>query len=163
MRGQKSRKGEGAGVRPGFEGGQTALYRRLPKLVGKPMKSHKKTKFSLIKISMLNQVEDGSEVDFDYLFERGFATKVARKKRLFKVVGGEELTVKNLVVRAHGFTASARAAIEENGGRCVLMSRTKPITIEEAAKERKALRTAQNKRLKERRALKAKSLLAKAT
>lgn len=50
MRGQKSRKGNGAGVRAGFEGGQTALYRRLPKYQGSPQKGHTKTVYELIKL-----------------------------------------------------------------------------------------------------------------
>lgn len=153
MRGQKSRKGEGAGVRAGFEGGQTALYRRLPKLVGKPMRNHKKTKYSLIKLHMLNEVEDNSEVDYHSLQEMGVVTKPKRTRRIFKVVGGDALERKGLVVKAHAFTASARAAIEENGGRCVLMSTTKPITLEEAIKEKKVLRMEQRKKLKARRAL----------
>ena len=75
MRGQKSRSGEGGGVRPGFEGGQTPLYRRLPKFVGKPMKAHTKTEYTLIKLEMLNEVPDGSTVNFDTLLEAGVAYK----------------------------------------------------------------------------------------
>ena len=63
MRGQKSRSGEGGGVRPGFEGGQTALYRRLPKFVGKPMKGHTKLEYELIKLEFLNECAEGATVD----------------------------------------------------------------------------------------------------
>ncbi len=161
MRGQKSRKGNGAGVRAGFEGGQTALYRRLPKFQGSPQKGHTKTEFSLIKLAVLNEVADGAEVDWNALFEQGLVTKAKRTRRLFKVVGGAELTKKNLIVKAHAFTESARTAIEENGGTCVLMSRTRPITAAQAEKERIVKVTEQRKQLKARRALKAARALAK--
>lgn len=59
MRGQKSRGGRP--TRPGFEGGQTPLYRRLPKFVGKPMgPGHSKTIYNLIKLEELNNVASGS-------------------------------------------------------------------------------------------------------
>ena len=58
MRGQKSRSGRP--TRPGFEGGQTPLYRRLPKYVGKPMGAgHKKTIYNVIKTDALNNVASG--------------------------------------------------------------------------------------------------------
>merc|ERR1719387_3513149 len=73
-RGQKSRAGRS--VRPGFEGGQMPLYRRLPKWVGKPMgPGHSKTVYGLIKLSMLNEVEEGSTVDYSLLTEKKLATK----------------------------------------------------------------------------------------
>ena len=61
MRGQKSRSGRS--VRPGFEGGQIPLYRRLPKFVGRPMgPGHTKVEYDLIKLSHLNEMPEGSEV-----------------------------------------------------------------------------------------------------
>lgn len=69
------RSGEGGGVRPGFEGGQTPLYRRLPKFVGKPQKNSVKTEYTLIKLDMLNEVPENSEVNYDTLVEKGVATK----------------------------------------------------------------------------------------
>lgn len=161
MRGQKSRKGEGAGVRHGFEGGQTALYRRLPK-INKPQKGHEKTVYELIKISELNQVEAGSEVDYDKLFSEGITTKANKGRSIFKVVGSEEsLNVKNLVVRAHAFSASAREAIESNGGKCIVLSPTFAGTLEEAEANKSALKVAQLAKLKEFRALKAKRATSK--
>ena len=121
-RGQKARAG--SGTRPGFEGGQTPLYRRLPKWVGKPMgPGHSKKIYGLVKLSMLNKMPEGSTVDYDALIEQRAATK--NKFKLKKVVsspGG--LTVKGLTVRAHAFTDSAKAAIEEQGGKCVVISPT---------------------------------------
>jgi len=121
-RGQKSRSG--SGTRPGFEGGQIPLYRRLPKFVGRPMgMAHQKTEYGIIKTSALNGVSEGSVVDYSTLMEQRLVSK--SKYSLKKVVGGSEpLTVKGITVKAHAFTASAREAIEGNGGTCVLLSPT---------------------------------------
>mmetsp|Transcript_31948 Transcript_31948/g.43623 ORF Transcript_31948/g.43623 Transcript_31948/m.43623 type:complete len:273 (+) Transcript_31948:63-881(+) len=167
MRGQKSRKGNGKGVRAGFEGGQTALYRRLPKFVGKPHKGHTKTVYELIKLEMLNSFEDNSEVDFAQLLEKGIATKANKSRDIFKVVGGSNfgleeegvgsvLKAKNLVVKAHAFTESARAAIEAAGGTCVVLSPTRHIPLEQAQAEKAVVVAGNLVRLKELRALKAK-------
>lgn len=134
MRGQKSRSGKS--VRPGFEGGQTPLYRRLPKFVGRPMgPGHKRTEYALMKISMLNGCEENSIVTFQSLREAGLITK--QKRKLIKVTGGEELNVQGLTVKAHAFTSSAVEVIEGAGGKCVLLSPTtgKDIIIEEDAKD----------------------------
>jgi large subunit ribosomal protein L15 len=138
MRGQKSRSGEGGGVRPGFEGGQTALYRRLPKFVGKPMKGHTKLEYELIKLEFLNECKEGSTVDIALLVEQGVATKANKQRNQAKVIGNGELKVKNLTVKAHAFTESAKAAIEANGGTCILMSPTRPIPLEQVRLSEKA-------------------------
>lgn len=122
MRGQKSRSGEGKGTRPGFEGGQTPLYRRLPKIVGRPQKNSVKTEFSLIKLDTLNSLEPESLVTAEVLFSSGLLTK--QKSDLVKVVGGASLKVNGLTVHAHAFTESAKLAIEEANGKCILLSRT---------------------------------------
>lgn len=121
MKGQKSRSG--GGVRRGFEGGQTPLYRRLPKYVGHPFLGHTKKKYNLIKLEMLNRMPDGSTVDYQVLHHAGIAHKTPSKRKKYKVMGGAEipLTVKNLTVRAHAFSANAREQIEQNGGTCVEM------------------------------------------
>jgi large subunit ribosomal protein L15 len=162
MRGQKSRKGEGRGVRLGFEGGQTALYRRLPKFQGKPQKGHTKTVYELIKLEMLNSVEDNSEVDYAKLFESGVVTKANKGRKIFKVVGGAELTARGLTIRAHAFTESARAAIEGNGGQCIVLSPTRHIPIEQAIADQAVLDAARLVKLKELRALRVKRDDAKA-
>lgn len=121
-RGQKSRSGHS--VRPGFEGGQIPLYRRLPKFVGRPMgPGHSKTIYEIIKISALNLVAEGSEVDYASLLQQRAVSKTNIK--LNKVVGGaDKLAVKGLKVKAHAFTAAARAEIEALGGSCVTLSPT---------------------------------------
>ena len=161
MRGQKSRSGEGGGVRPGFEGGQTPLYRRLPKYVGKPMKAHTKTEYSLIKLDHLNEVADGSTVDFASLVEAGVVTKANKGIEIQKVVGGADLTKKSLTVKAHAFTESARAAIEGNGGKCIVLSPTRHIPIEQAIADQKVKDDERLVKLKALRALKAKTAAAK--
>lgn len=155
MRGQKSRSGEGGGVRPGFEGGQTALYRRLPKFVGKPMKGHTKTEYELIKLDMLNQCKEGSTVDFEVLVAQGVATKANKGVTIQKVVGSGELSVKGLTVKAHAFTESAKAAIEANGGSCLVMSPTRPIPLEQALAEKATVAAEKLVKLKELRVKKA--------
>lgn len=130
MRGQKSRSGRS--VRPGFEGGQTPLYRRIPKFVGRPMgPGHKRTIYALIKAEYLNECEEGSAVNFESLKEAGIMTK--QKRKIYKVVGGTDVTVQRLTVRAHAFTTSAVEAIEKANGTCILISPTtgKDIVIEE--------------------------------
>lgn len=156
MRGQKSRKGNGGGVRPGFEGGQTALYRRLPKFVGSPQKGHTKTEYELIKMSMLNAAPEGSTVDFAMLLEAGLCTKENKGRDIYKVLGGEECK-KKLTVRAHAFTASAKAAIESAGGSCIVLSPTRHIPLEEALADQAKLDEANLAKLKALRALKLKT------
>lgn len=127
MRGQKSRSGRP--TRPGFEGGQTPLYRRTPKYVGKPLgPGHKRTLYNPIKLELLNSLPEGSTVNFEALRE----AKALPKCRfdLHKVVGGGELTTKSLTVQAHAFTGTAREAIESNGGKCVTLSPTTNLPIE---------------------------------
>mmetsp|Transcript_11930 Transcript_11930/g.15647 ORF Transcript_11930/g.15647 Transcript_11930/m.15647 type:complete len:229 (+) Transcript_11930:105-791(+) len=121
MRGQKSRAG--SGTRPGFEGGQQPLYRRLPKFVGKPTgPGHTKTMYNPISTDVLSKVDAGSTVSFDSLFESKIITK--SKFGLHKFVKGSDAVSGNLTVKAHGFTASAREAIESSGGNCELLSPT---------------------------------------
>ena len=73
-RGQKSRSGRS--VRPGFEGGQIPLYRRLPKFVGRPMgPGHSKTLYGIVKLNVLNGCAEGSTVDYASLQEQKFVSK----------------------------------------------------------------------------------------
>lgn len=64
-------------------------------------------------------MDDNAEVSYDALLSAGAMTKV--KPSLIKVVGGGELSKKGLVVKAHAFTATARQAITDNGGECVVL------------------------------------------
>ena len=108
-KGQKSRSG---GLKaPGFEGGQTPLYRRLPKF-GFTNLAHKE--YAIVNVSALNKFKEGTVVTPTLLVEEGLV-----KKELdgVKILGNGELTVK-LTVKATKFSASAKEAIEKLGGTC---------------------------------------------
>lgn len=106
-KGQKSRSG---GLKaPGFEGGQTPLYRRLPKF---GFTNGSRKEFAIVNISSLNKFAEGTEVTPTLLVEAGL---VKDEKDGVKILGNGELNVK-LVVKAHKFSASAKAAIEKVGG-----------------------------------------------
>ncbi len=132
-RGQKSRSGRG--TRPGFEGGQIPLYRRLPKFVGRPMGSgHSKTLYGIVPLSKLNSLAEGSVVDYASLQEQRLVSK--SKYTLKKVVSGPEaFTAKGLTIKAHAFTQSAREAIEASGGTCVVLPKTAPAEKAEESSE----------------------------
>ena len=113
MRGQKSRSGRP--TRPGFEGGQMPLYRRLPKLKHFELVNPKH--FTVINVGQLAELASGSSVNLQSLVEAGIVTS---PKHPLKVLGNGDLSVK-LSVEAAGFTASARAKIEAAGGSCELI------------------------------------------
>ena len=108
MNGQKSRSG--GGVRPGFEGGQMPLYRRLPK---RGFTNIFGTQFAEINVEVLNKFEDGAEITPELLKSEGII-----KKQLdgVKVLGNGELT-KKLTVKAHKFSKAAAEKIEAAGGK----------------------------------------------
>lgn len=110
MRGQKSRSGRP--TRPGFEGGQTPLYRRLPKLKGFPLVN--RHFYTIINLDDLEGLAAKSEVTLSSLLEAGILTQ---DDGPLKVLGGGEVKVA-LTVKAAAFTKSAKAAIEAAGGTC---------------------------------------------
>jgi large subunit ribosomal protein L15 len=131
MREQKSQSGNP--TRPGFEGGQTPLYRRLPKFVGKPTRpGHEKTLYNIISTDRLLKLAPGSSVSFDSLFESKVVTK--SKYDIHKIVAGTSTDngalPNGLLVQAHAFTKTARAAIEDAGGKCVYLSPTTNEVVE---------------------------------
>ncbi len=113
MRGQKSRSGRP--TRPGFEGGQMPLYRRIPKLKHFPVINP--TQYTVINVSRLGELKAGSTVSLESLQQAGLVTS---PRYPLKVLGNGELTVK-LTVQAAAFTASARAKIEAAGGSCEII------------------------------------------
>ncbi len=113
MRGQKSRSGRP--TRPGFEGGQMPLYRRIPKL--KHFELVNRKEFTVINVAKLADCKPGSTVSLDSLVKDGIVTS---PKHPLKVLGNGELSVK-LTVQAAAFTASARAKIEAAGGTCEII------------------------------------------
>ncbi len=108
MRGQKSRSGHS--TRPGFEGGQMPLYRRLPKLKHFPLVNHKV--FTVINVSRLAELEPQTEVTMKSLLKVGIVTT---NDGPLKILGNGEISVA-LNVKAAAFSASAKAKIEAAGG-----------------------------------------------
>ena len=109
MKGQNSRSG--GGVRPGFEGGQIALIKRMPSLRG--FTNIFKTKYHLVNIDSICRVyPDGGEVSPQGLVQNGV---IKDEKLPLKILGRGEITV-NLKVSAHKFTKSAKSKIEMAGG-----------------------------------------------
>ena len=110
MRGQNSRSG--AGTRPGFEGGQQPLYRRVPKLKGFPIINRKE--YTTINVSRLTSLSANTEVTLTSLKEAGVITAVNGP---LKILGDGELNIA-LKVQAAAFTATAKSKIEAAGGSC---------------------------------------------
>ncbi|MBE7076695.1 MAG: 50S ribosomal protein L15 [Clostridiales bacterium] len=108
-KGQNARSG--GGVRPGFEGGQNPLYRRLP-VRGFSNAKFKKV-YSVVNVSQLNIFEANTEVDAVKLLEAGILSKV--EKDGIKILGNGELSVALKVV-ANKFTAQAKEKITAQGG-----------------------------------------------
>ena len=100
----------GGGVRPGFEGGQMPLTRRLPK---RGFNNVFAKEYSEVNVAKLNIFEDGAEVTFEALVEKGLANKNADGVR---ILGNGKLE-KKLTVKAHGITAGAKEKIEAAGGK----------------------------------------------
>lgn len=114
MRGQKSRSGRG--TRPGFEGGQLPLYRRIPKLKHFPLVNQKV--YTIINVEDLANLAAGTEVTLDSLIEAGILTTA---KGPLKVLGDGDIS-SALTVKAAAFTKSAKAKIEQAGGTCEVVS-----------------------------------------
>ncbi len=107
--GQNARSGGGKG--PGFEGGQTPWYRRLPKYRG--FNNPNKVYFQVINLSDLEAFDADTVVTPELLVERGVSS---RSNRPFKVLANGTIT-RPLTVQLHGFSQAARAAIEAAGGK----------------------------------------------
>ena len=113
----KGHKGQwarsGGGVRPGFEGGQMPLTRRVPK---RGFNNHFKKVYATVNLSRLAGFESGAVVDFETLYMAGLIKEVKNAVGL-KVLGTGEIKVP-LTVKASKFSASAKEAIEKVGGTC---------------------------------------------
>lgn len=111
-KGQKARSG--GGVRPGFEGGQMPLFRRLPKRGFNNARFA--TRFVVLNVARLNEFEDGAVVTVDLVKEKGLLTVSKAVDGGLKLIGSGPVE-KKLTVQAVKFTASAKAAIEQAGGK----------------------------------------------
>ncbi len=112
-RGMKGLKARGK-VRPGFEGGQTPLQRRIPHLRG--FKRPNREEYVVVNVDRLESFRAGTTVTVDRLREAGLVKKRGR----VKVLGQGDLS-KGLTVEAHAFSSSARQKIEEAGGTCTVV------------------------------------------
>ena len=112
----KGHKGQwarsGGGVRPGFEGGQMPLIRRVPK---RGFNNHFSKTYSIVNLSVLENFEAGAVVDMQILSDMGLI-KVVKGCAGLKVLGNGTLT-KAITVKASAFSASAKEAIEKAGGK----------------------------------------------
>ena len=111
----KGHKGQwarsGGGVRPGFEGGQTPVRRRLPK---RGFNNREKKYYVIVNLSALANVAAGTVVDYEYVLANKLAKQVKDNAGL-KVLGTGELACA-LTVKAAKFSAAAKEAIEKAGG-----------------------------------------------
>ena len=108
-KGQNARSG--GGVRPGFEGGQLPLFRRLPK---RGFNNYEfRTEYAIVNVGDLNDFKDGSVIELSNLKESGL---VKKEKDGIKILGNGELT-KKLTVKANKFSSTARVKIENAGGK----------------------------------------------
>ncbi|MBA9028853.1 MULTISPECIES: 50S ribosomal protein L15 [Bacillaceae] len=106
-KGQNARSG--GGVRPGFEGGQTPLFRRLPK---RGFTNINRKDYAIVNLEVLNRFEDGTEVTPALLIETGI---VSKEKAGIKILAKGNVE-KKLTVKAHKFSSTAKEAIEAAGG-----------------------------------------------
>lgn len=108
-KGHKGQKARSGAPRPGFEGGQMPLYRRLPKRGF----TNRNTKLvAYVNVEKLNKFEDGAVVDIQTLVEAG---AVKNRFDAVKILGNGDLT-KKLTVKANAFSEGAKAKIEAAGG-----------------------------------------------
>ncbi|MGG1678316.1 50S ribosomal protein L15 [Neobacillus sp. NRS-1170] len=106
-KGQNARSG--GGVRVGFEGGQTPLFRRLPK---RGFTNISRKEYAVVNLDALNRFEEGTEVTPELLIETGV---VSNEKAGIKILAKGNVE-KKLTVKAHKFSSAAKEAIEAAGG-----------------------------------------------
>ena len=109
-KGHKGQKARSGATRPGFEGGQMPLYRRLPK---RGFTNRNTLDIEAINVSVLERFDNDTEVTIDTLIETGIIKSV---KDGVKILGNGELT-KKLTVKANAFSEGAKAKIEAVGGK----------------------------------------------
>lgn len=107
-KGQNARSG--GGVRPGYEGGQTPLFKRFPK---RGFTNHGRSEYEVVNLSQLNVFKEGATVNHDKLFKQGLIDK---KESIVKILGNGTLTVK-LTVVANKFSEAAEKGIVNAGGK----------------------------------------------
>ena len=109
--GHKGQKARSGAPRPGFEGGQMPLYRRLPK---RGFTNRNRVEYVGINVSVLERFEDGATIDVQTLLDQKI---IKGTKGGVKILGNGELK-KKLTVKANAFTETAKSKIEAAGGTC---------------------------------------------
>ena len=113
-KGHKGQKARSGGTRPGFEGGQMPLYRRIPK---RGFTNYNAKDIVAVNVSALEVFDNGATVDVDTLIERGI---VKNPRDGVKILGHGDFT-KRLTVKANAFSASAKERLEALGGTAEVM------------------------------------------
>jgi len=129
-KGQNSRSG--GGVRPGFEGGQTPLYRRLPRRGFSNFRYA--TTYEVVNVSDLAKFKEGTEITATLLAQAGLI-RAARDSQL-KILGTGEISV-SLIVKAEKFSKSAESKIIAAGGSCELIGKTAEVKPTKKVAEKK--------------------------
>ncbi len=115
----KGHKGQwarsGGGVRPGFEGGQMPLIRKVPK---RGFTNIFKKEYTIVNLEQLNAFDDGAVVNAEKLLKKGIVSKI--EPYGLKILGDGKLT-KKLTVKANKFSESAAKAIENAGGKAEVL------------------------------------------
>lgn len=118
-KGSQARSGRGKGYKGSFEGGQMPLQRRLPK---RGFTNNFRQRVDIVSLATLDKFEAGSVVDVEALKKAG---RVRTSATTIKVLGNGELT-KNITVRAHSFSKSAKDMIEAKGGKAEVIEAAAP-------------------------------------
>ncbi len=113
QKGQNSRSG--GGVRPGFEGGQMPLFRRLPK---RGFKNPFRKEYGILNVKDLDKIAEGGVVDIEIAKKKG---RVPKKLNLLKILGDGEISTA-ITVKAHAISKSAQEKIESAGGKVEILS-----------------------------------------
>lgn len=113
-KGQTARSG--GSIRPGFEGGQMPLYRRLPKVGFTSREAVQgKNVYSIVRLSVLERLENGTTVDVAKIQSLGYAKKSSERAGV-KVLSDVEKLTKKLHVKVHAISAQAKSLVEAAGG-----------------------------------------------
>jgi len=113
QKGQNSRSG--GGVRPGFEGGQMPLFRRLPK---RGFKNPFRKEYGILNVKDLDKIAEDGVVDIEIAKKKG---RVPKKLNLLKILGDGEISTA-ITVKAHAISKSAQEKIESAGGKVEILS-----------------------------------------
>ena len=141
--GQKSRSG--GGVRPGFEGGQTPIYRRLPRRGFN--NARYTTVYEVINVSDLTKFKAGTEITADVLAKAGLVRN-SRESKL-KVLGTGEISV-SLNIKADKFSKSAESKITSAGGTCEVIGKESAKKVTKKASEKKEVAEKVTKKVNEK-------------